>query len=250
MYWILQCGHWGKEAKNCSTHKKPFISLLRRFDKGREHLWLYLPLQPTAIVLQDRIYKWRKQLFSTSDMISCRKGKVSLHDFPKKGHSTMSHIPWMNSLYVQEQILPYWPLRRYNLWCKLYKSYPGNFSTEQFHARILLQYRCIWWHWYNSLTPRHRTVVKEHGQKCERWSEPISSGYLGHTLNSALFLGQEGVCLKSTERDGKHWMGLYDILQQNSCGATASPELCFSYSTPRSYFQMLINWLVPWGAEG
>lgn len=26
----------------------------------------------------------------------------------------MSHILWMNPLYVQEQILHYWPLRRYN----------------------------------------------------------------------------------------------------------------------------------------
>lgn len=71
----------------------PFISLLRRFDKGHEHLRLYLPLQPTDIVLQDTISKRRKQIFTTSDLTSCRKGKVSLHDFPKKGQSTMSHIP-------------------------------------------------------------------------------------------------------------------------------------------------------------
>lgn len=35
----------------------PFILMLRRFEKGREHLRLYLPLQPTAIVLQNKIYK-------------------------------------------------------------------------------------------------------------------------------------------------------------------------------------------------
>lgn len=35
----------------------PFISLFGRFDKGREHLRLYLPLQPTDIVLQDKTYK-------------------------------------------------------------------------------------------------------------------------------------------------------------------------------------------------
>lgn len=225
----------------------PSILLLRRFDKGREHLRLYLPLQPTAIVLQDKIYKWRKQLFTMSDMIFRRKGTVSSHDFPKKGHSTMIHIPWMNSLYVQEQILRYWPLRRYNLWGQLYKSYPG---TGKSHAGIPHQYRSIWWHWYNSLTPRHMNLVNGHGQKQKRCSEPVSSGYLGHTLNSALFLGQEGGWLKSTEWDGKHWVGLNEILQQNSYGATANPELCFSYSTPRSYFQMLINWLVPWAAEG
>lgn len=31
---------------------------------------------------------------------------------------------------------------------------------------------------------------------------------------------------------------------------TASPALCFSYSTTKSYFQALINWLVPWAEEG
>lgn len=35
----------------------PFILMLRRFEKGCEHLRLYLPLQPTAIVLQNKIYK-------------------------------------------------------------------------------------------------------------------------------------------------------------------------------------------------
>lgn len=116
-----------------------------------------------------------------SDMIFPRKGTVSSHDFPKKGHSTMIHIPWICSLYLQEQILRYWPLRRYNLWGQLYKSYPG---TGKSHAGISHQYRSIWWHWYNSLTPRHMNLVNGHGQKQKRCSEPVSSGYLSHTPSS------------------------------------------------------------------
>lgn len=58
---MFQGGYWGKKLRTVPLTRSdgvlwPFIILLR-FDKGREHLELYVPLQPTAIVLQDKIYK-------------------------------------------------------------------------------------------------------------------------------------------------------------------------------------------------
>lgn len=88
MYWIIQwgcCG--GKKLRNAVLTRNavlwPYVLLLNRFDKEHEHLRSYLPSQPVASVLQDKIYKWRKQLFTKSDT-------VSWHDLPQKGHSIIT----------------------------------------------------------------------------------------------------------------------------------------------------------------
>lgn len=77
------------------------------------------------------------------------------------------------------------------------------------------------WHWCNGLTPRHINLVNGHGQEWKRCSGPISSSFLGHTLNSALFWGQEGGCLKSTEWD------VWKALSGDSWDFTAEPLWCY-----------------------
>lgn len=249
MYWTLHCGYWGEEAKNCSTHKKwSPVAFYFNVKKVWERAWTFKAVSSITT----------HSYCSAEQNLQVKKAVIYhiWYYFPKKGHSIITSFSKERTRYHDSHTLNEFLIcTGTNLVLLTSKKVQSLGQALQIiswnravSCRNITSIQKYWW--YNSLTPRHVNLVNGHSQKQKRCSEPVSSGYLGHALNSALFLGQEGGWLKSTEWDGKHWVGLSEILWQNSYGATARPDLCFSYPTPRSYFQMFINWLVPWAAEG